>query len=168
MLNETVASVDRICINAILVSPDLVNVLVLAFGLYGMYNGINIMHPVYAVLFLNLAVALASSTTNICVALFLPSEMFMRASNGNCWITLVFYCSCWSVNSATRYVYILFNKMLYSKLANIMLQTVMVVMLTLICFFLFTSLLIGTAVYQGKKYLIFSFLFRLKIETFHF
>jgi len=151
MLNQTVSNMDPDYLNTLLVCPDFVTVFVLSFSLFGMYNGIDITHPVYVVLFLNVCVALISSTINICVAVFLPSEIFMRASNGNCWITLVFYCSCWCVNSATRFVYVMFNKELHSKVSSAKVQLFIVVGITLICFLGFTYLLIGMAVSQGES-----------------
>ena len=54
--------------------PESFNILVLTFGLLGMYNGVQIVHPLYAVLFTNLVVPLVSSTINISSFSFISVE----------------------------------------------------------------------------------------------
>jgi hypothetical protein len=58
----------------VVVLPDCANVTVLLIGLYGMYQGIEVQHPLYAVLFLNLAVSWISSLVNR----FLTGSQFLQ------------------------------------------------------------------------------------------
>ena len=56
--------------------PESFNTLVLTFGLLGMYNGVQIVHPLYAVLFANLLVPLVSSAINISSFNFISVEKY--------------------------------------------------------------------------------------------
>jgi len=75
----------------------------LFIGIYGMYQGIQISHPIYAVLFLNLLVQFVSSGISLAAFPVLESGKFVRLSNGNNSLSLLFHCTAWCVTSILRY-----------------------------------------------------------------
>ena len=58
--------------------PELLNVLLLGLGVYEMHEGIEIGHPVYALLFANLVVALISSLLGLVSFLALTDDKFVK------------------------------------------------------------------------------------------
>ena len=96
--------------NAILlysfIIPEYVNLVVILLSIYGMHQGIEIQHPLYAVLFLNLNLALASTVLNIIGFTFAPIQKFVMISNLFNSQSLYFHCTSWCVTSVIRYVYI--------------------------------------------------------------
>ena len=60
MLNSTLDSTPDpgLAISIFVISPEIVCFFLLAVGVYAMYNGIEIQHPLYAILFFNLVVPL--------------------------------------------------------------------------------------------------------------
>ena len=50
-----------------IIGPELINMAFLLLGIYGMYRGIEIQHPLYAILFCNLIVPLISTIINTTV-----------------------------------------------------------------------------------------------------
>ena len=67
------------------------------------YTGIEICHPVYAIIFCDLIASLASSLTNLSsFALSIVSFKFMAIAYGNALICVQFYCCCWFVLSVLR------------------------------------------------------------------
>ena len=90
--------------------PDIANLLFLTIGLFVMYNGIEIRHPIYAVLFVNILVAALSALINIvCINLVDKSIFLVIANASNTWYML-FHCTTWSVTSVLRYLYILHDR----------------------------------------------------------
>ena len=63
-----------------------------------------ISHPVYAVLFLNLLVQLASSVLGLAAYPFLETAKYVRLANGNNSLSLLFHCSAWCITSVLRFV----------------------------------------------------------------
>ena len=93
-------------ITSILVAPEFVNLIFLIIGIYGMQKGIEISHPLYAILFLNLITSLAVTLINISAFPFTQSEQYVIVSNSMNGSSLVFHCNCWCVTSIMRYLYI--------------------------------------------------------------
>ena len=79
----------------ILVAPEFINLTLLILAIYAMYQGIEICHPLYAILFLNVNIALAATGINILVFQFIPSELYVAVSNAINSIGLEFHCNCW-------------------------------------------------------------------------
>jgi len=73
---------------------------------YYTYKGIEIRHPVYAILFCDLIVALASSLTNAVILPFVPTYKYTGLANGNNMFCLIFHFCCWLILSIQRYLYI--------------------------------------------------------------
>jgi hypothetical protein len=72
-----------------------------------MYNGIEIDHPVFRVLFCNLIVAFLSSAVNVVVYPFeteIKYSTMVTTSNG---LSLMFHCCCWLILSLLRFFYII-------------------------------------------------------------
>ena len=59
-------------------SIDIVNLLFLILGIYGMYNGIEIGHPLYMVLFINLIQATISTTANLCCFPLIAFDQYVK------------------------------------------------------------------------------------------
>jgi amino acid transporter len=95
--------------NFIFVCPEFVNIVLLSTGIFQMFKGIEIDHPVFNILFLNLIITLVSSLINI-LAFPLPFPLpnnvkystIVNATNG---LTMLFHCCCWAIVSALRYLY---------------------------------------------------------------
>ncbi len=87
----------------------------LLIGIYQMYCGIEISHPVYGLLFGNLIIALVSSLLNIFVFPYLTDFKYSTLVNGNNVTYFVFYLSCWLILSALRYAYIIKTHWLHAR-----------------------------------------------------
>jgi hypothetical protein len=73
---------------------------------YYTYKGIEIKHPVYAVIFCDLIVALATSLANAVIFPFMSTYKYTNLSNGSNMFCLIFHSCCWCILSIQRYVYI--------------------------------------------------------------
>jgi hypothetical protein len=93
----------------ICVLPEYLNLFFLFCGLYGMYQGIEIAHPLYAVLFLNLIVPLVATILDIIVYFFISSMRYIIFSNIINAVSLFFHCTSWCVTSGLRFVYIIYG-----------------------------------------------------------
>ena len=92
----------------ILICPEFVNIALLSTGIFQMFNGIEINHPIYHVLFINLIVTLVSSLITIFAFPFsLNNVKYSTVVNANNGFTLLFHCCCWAIVSALRYLYIM-------------------------------------------------------------
>jgi hypothetical protein len=85
---------------------EYLNLIFLLLGLYGMYQGVEIQHPLYAILFLNLSVALFFTALDTIAFNFIPSDKFLTLSNTISGLSLFFHCTCWCMTSIIRYIYI--------------------------------------------------------------
>ena len=90
----------------LLVMVESVNTIMLAVGLYLMYQGIEIGHPVYSILFSNLVSAFFSSLLNAWVIPFVKSYPYYILTNANSLSCLLLHSCFWCVLSVLRYMYI--------------------------------------------------------------
>jgi hypothetical protein len=119
-------------------SPGCINTFLLSVGLYQMYSGIEIAHPVYAVLFCNLLVTLISSMIDVFIFPFITILSYSVLVNGSCITCFLFHCCSWCILSCLRYLYIVHSKWLHDRLPNS--RTVCVIaILSIFCIFLLTS-----------------------------
>jgi hypothetical protein len=88
---------------------------VLFIGILQMYNGIEIEHPVFRVLFCNLIVTFFSSTVNIIAYPIGKNIRYSTIVNGNNAFCLLFHCCCWFVVSVLRYLYIIHKDWILAK-----------------------------------------------------
>ena len=147
--NDTVETVEMLFLPIFL---DITNIIVLTSGICLMYFGIEICHPMYAILFTNLVVTVISSLINVLVFPFIKTVNFNNLINGNGAACLLFHCSCWCVVSILRYLYIIHRPWLdktFPKPFYLMLLSLfgVVALFSLGCF-----LIISTAVYSGWPY----------------
>ena len=61
----------------ILIVPEFCNFGLLGIGLLQMYHGIEIGHPIYAILFLNLLVAFSSSVLGVLSCFYLSDSLYI-------------------------------------------------------------------------------------------
>ena len=90
---------------ASIIAPEIIEFPFLVIALRAMYQGIEIDHPVFALLFYNLSFALICSAANICTLPILHMETWIRFAlfvNG---FFLQFHVICWSIISTLRSVY---------------------------------------------------------------
>jgi hypothetical protein len=80
-----------------------------------MYNGVEIEHPVYRVLFCNLIVTFSSSAVNL-IAYPIEKEIkYSTIVNSNNAFSLLFHCCCWLIVSLLRFVYIVHKDWLLER-----------------------------------------------------
>ena len=80
-----------------------------------MYNGIEIEHPVFRVLFCNLIVAFLSSAVNVIAYLIQTEIKYSTISNSNNAFCLLFHCCCWLIVSVLRFIYIIHKDWLFKR-----------------------------------------------------
>jgi hypothetical protein len=94
---------------------DALNTILLSIGIVQMYNGIEIEHPVFRVLFCNLIVALISSVLNIIAFPIKKDIKYSTIVNGNNAFCLLFHCCCWLFVSLLRFAYIIHKDWLFAR-----------------------------------------------------
>jgi len=86
------------------------------------YKGIEIGHPVYAVIFCDIIVTLTSSLINVIILPFVDNYRYTGLANVNNFFCLVFHCCCWCILSILRYLYLVKQSWLdktFPQLANL-------------------------------------------------
>ena len=101
---------EKICFNIakmtesfLLCLPEIFNVILLLISIRQMYQGIEILHPVFLILFCNLIATFLSSTMSIFAYLFeacIKYSTFIIANSGVC---LIFHCCCWCLISGNNF-----------------------------------------------------------------
>jgi hypothetical protein len=94
---------------------ELFNIILLLACTCLIYSGIEISHPVYAVLFCNLVIALISSFINSMIFPFVKNIDFINLVNGNSVACFLFHCSSWCILSVLRYLYIIHKSWIDEK-----------------------------------------------------
>jgi len=74
--------------------------------LYNIYKGIEISHPVYAIVFFNNFINLVSLLINVAILPFVINYKYAVLVNGNNAVCLVFNSCCWCILSLLRYLYV--------------------------------------------------------------
>jgi amino acid transporter len=87
----------------------------LSVGILQMYNGVEIEHPVFRVLFCNLVVAFISSAVNIIVYPFEKNVRYSTIINGNNGFYYLFHCCSWLIVSILRFIYIIHKDWLFKR-----------------------------------------------------
>jgi hypothetical protein len=96
-------------------NSDIFNTIILSVGILQMYNGIDIEHPIFRVLFCSLTAAFLSSAVNIIVfpvTMEIKYSTVVTATNVTC---LIFHCCCWFIASVLRYLYIIHKEWLLNR-----------------------------------------------------
>ena len=114
------------------VVPEYLNLFFLSSGLYGMYQGIEISHPLYAVLFLNLTVSLISTMLDIAVFFFISTARYIFFSNLMNNLSVFFHCTSWCMTSVLRFIYIIYGDWLNNFIPYQKLQCTLSVIMTFV------------------------------------
>jgi hypothetical protein len=133
-----------------MIVPEYFNLVFLLAGIYGMYQGIEIKHPLYAVIFLNLSFALFLTVVDLIVYFFLPTDRFVVILNASSVASLFFHCTCWCVTSIIRYLYIVHENWIHIVVPSHQKQCFLAFGLTFILFFTLTVPPFGYARFLGK------------------
>jgi len=132
VLNSYDASDPSLILQIICVVPEYFNLFFLSCALYGMYQGIEIAHPLYAVLFLNLIIPLISTIFDIIVFFFISSVSYVKFSNAMNGLSLFFHCTSWCVTSLLRFVYIIYGDWFNNLVPTPKLQCTLAIILSLV------------------------------------
>ena len=136
-----------------LIGPECLNFVFLALGLYEMYNGIEIKHPLYATVYLNLIVALLFTLIDLTALIFLSVDKFVTLSKTTGGFSLFFHCSTWCISSGIRYIYIFHDDWIHRVIPVQQNQSYFAFGFS---FILFLSLLLppyGYSMYLGNCYM---------------
>ena len=109
---------DSLFLQYLLIFPEYVNFIFLFLGIYGMYHGIEIQHPLYTVLFVNLNVACISSAVNIIGFELIPVHKYAVLSNLTNSQSLYFHCTSWCITSILRYIYIFHEDQVHNTILS--------------------------------------------------
>jgi hypothetical protein len=130
--------------------PELIAIAFLLLAIYGMYQGIEVQHPLYAILFFNLIVSLISSIINTTVFGFISLDKYVRVSNVTNGFSIYFHGTCWLLSSFIRYVYILHKDWLFSKVPDVKKQCWIALGLEITLVFMFMLPVLGTLILLGN------------------
>ena len=112
------------------VAPEFFNLALLIIGVDAMCHGIDIGHPLYIILFLNLIIPLAVTVINISAFLFINIEQYATMSNAMNGLSVEFHCNCWCICSIIRYIYMVHESWIHSRLPNPKLQCAIAIVIT--------------------------------------
>ena len=145
--NETLVSLPWV-----LLLPEFLNFTFLSFGVFGMYQGTEIFHPIYANLILNLLFPLTATIIEILAFAFIDRNHYVLLSNGGNGFSLEFHCNCWCITSFIRYIYILHDDWIHSVIPNMKVQCALSIAGTFGLFIVLLLPQIGYAIYLGKHF----------------
>ena len=139
-------------ISLLVITPELVSFVLLTLGLYGMYSGIEIQHPLYAVLFFNLVIATVSSMVNIIGFIFISVDKYVRLSNLTNAVAVYFHGTCWFTTSVIRYLYIMHNDWLFAKIPEVKHQRTLALAFEVVFTILLVMPVLIAAILMGMNY----------------
>jgi hypothetical protein len=88
------------------VIPEVSNLFLFSAGIYGMYQGTDINHPIYALLFSNLIFPLVATIINFVILTFTTFDQWMRGSVITNYLATLFHLVSWSLISVLRFLYL--------------------------------------------------------------
>ena len=101
------------------VFPEVLNLFFLSIGTYGMFQGTDINHPIYALLFSNLIFPLICTILNFVILILKSFDQWMRASMMINNLSTLFHLVSWSVTSILRFLYLEHHNWLDSKFTDV-------------------------------------------------
>ena len=131
-------------------APEYFNFVILLFAVYGMYHGIEIQHPLYAILFLNLIVPLCFTVIDMIAFVFISSNSFMVLSKACSGCSIFFHCTAWCLSSIIRYIYIVSPDWIDNLLPNARSQCYLTFGAAFIFFVSLSAPVFSYAKYLGK------------------
>ena len=144
-------SVNHPVVNVVLLLPEYANLLLFIAGIFGMFNGVEISHPIFSVLFTNLVMGLISTFLNIFGFIFLSFERYLSYSSGCNGIFVSFHCSVWCVTSILRFIYVLHIGWIDKRFPNQNKLTAISVASVYLLFAILVLPVAGTAISLGKN-----------------
>lgn len=118
---------------------DLLFLAIILMAVYGLYQGTETQHPLYAVLFLNLVVLLLFTLADLALAPFLPLETMLKWVNLNNGLSLFFHVTSWCLTSLIRYVYIEHEEWIHDLIPEVKRQCVLSVVAAAVAFPVFVG-----------------------------
>ena len=143
---ESVGLGLKMCI----IIPELINMAFLLLGIYGMYRGIEVQHPLYAILFFNLIVSLLSSIINTSACGFISLDQYFMLSGMINAFSILFHGTCWLLSSLIRYLYIMHNDWLFSKFPDVKKQCWIALGFEIALGIMFMMPTLGNFIYLGN------------------
>ena len=141
------------------VFPEYFNLFFLSCSLYAMYRGVEISHPLYAVLFLNLIIPLMTTVLHITIFFFISTSRYFLISNPINILSVFFHCTSWCVTSALRFVYIIYGDWFDTFIPSQKLQWISAVTMTCALTIILTIPSLSVAIVYGKQQFLFHFLY---------
>jgi hypothetical protein len=148
--NLSKALSDNAAFQYTLISPEVISFCLLALSIAGMYRGIEIEHPLYFILFLNLIVTFFFTTTNIVIFVSMPFDRFVTLANASCGFSLLFHCSSWCLTSIIRYIYIVHPDLIDKITSSSKRQCLVAVLAAIVFVFCLCIPSFGSAFYLGS------------------
>lgn len=102
-----------------MVVPDVLGLLFLAVGIFGMYKRIEIDHPVFSLIYSNLIFPLTASIFNLTALVLVNFQLWIRLSLFTNYLSMLFHTTSWSVITFLRYISIEHNSWLNNKWPDI-------------------------------------------------
>ena len=144
-------SVNHPVVNVVLLLPEYANLLLFIAGIFGMYNGVEISHPIFSVLFANLVMGLVSTILNISGYIFFSLEQYLNYSSGCNGIFVNFHCSVWCITSILRCIYILHSGWIDQEFPNQNKLTAISVASVYLLFAVLVLPIVGSAMSFGRN-----------------
>jgi hypothetical protein len=132
--------------------PECINIIVLVIVLYGMYQGIEIKHPLYSILFANMIITLASSVTDIIAFGFISANKYVQLTNLMSSTSILYHCASWCLTSILRYIYIFHEDLIPNLFPNQNLQSFLGVTALLLFSTLLAVPILSVAFSLGKYF----------------
>ena len=143
-----------------MVIPEFASLICLLSGIYGMFHGIEVCHPIYAVLFTNLVSALLSTILNLVLFTNLEIETYVRFANASNGWYLVFHCNAWCITSILRYLYILHSDWVDTNFPSQKKLAKLTVAITFLSYVVLISPMIAISINLGKLYMSIFWIYR--------
>jgi hypothetical protein len=134
-----------------LVLPEYVCLLLLIIGIYTMFHGIEIIHPLYTALFLNLLVSSLSTVINIAAFSLVSIEKYVKVTNLSNSISTHFHCTSWCITSIIRYIYIFHNDWIHNVIPSAKLKCSLAVVLSFVLSFLQSAPAFAVVILFGEN-----------------
>jgi hypothetical protein len=153
-INEDLLQTDfekwTVIFQAIMIVPEYFNFVFLLLGIYGMYRGIEIQHPLYATIFLDLMFALFLTVLDMIAFFNVSTDKFVITTNFNSGVALHFHCTCWCVSSIIRYIYIVYENWIHTAIPNHKTQCYMAIGFTFILYLALSFPTMCYSIYLGS------------------
>ena len=99
--------------------PEVVDLFALLTGTYGMFQGTDIDHPIYALLFSNLIFPVICTIFNFAILIWKSFDLWLRVSMMTNYLSTLFHLVSWSVISILRFLYLQHQNWLESKFPDV-------------------------------------------------